>query len=123
MRSCLLVSASLRIVEVDYRPTVVQSNVIVRMCVLFSEDEAVTAAAVSAPETEEKGVVKGAQDDARPKAKPKGTFTSLLTKQSMHRKGSSGKGPAVKGRAPFIHPCAHRMQRHHLPWTVLVVDY
>ena len=64
---------------------------------LSEEDEAITAAAAAAPEVHEEGAAKKAQHDIKPKAKQKGTFSSLLSKQNMHRKGSSGKAPGVKG--------------------------
>ncbi|CAL5219777.1 g1681 [Coccomyxa viridis] len=61
------------------------------------DDEEAKAAAAAAPQENRVEVPKDPQPDSKPKAKQKGTFSSLLSKQNMHRKGSSGKSSAVKG--------------------------
>ena len=66
------------------------------MCLSEVEEDVIAAAA--APEAAKDEVAKDTKLDARPKAKQKGTFSSLgLQKQTAHRKGSSGKSGAVKG--------------------------
>ena len=67
---------------------------------LSEDDEEAKDGAAAAPPEDKSEVVKDTQPDTKPKAKQKGTFSSLLSKQNMHRKGSSGKSPAVKGEKP-----------------------
>lgn len=68
---------------------------------LSEDDEEAKAAAAAAPQENRVEVPKDPQPDSKPKAKQKGTFSSLLSKQNMHRKGSSGKSSAVKGEKPL----------------------
>lgn len=68
----------------------------------FSEEdeEAAPAASPGVPEAaaEREGAGRIAKQDARPKAKQKGTFSRLQEKQSPHRTGSSDKSNAQKGK-------------------------
>ena len=76
--------------------------------VFLSEEEKDVPAAAAAPEAAKDEAAKDTKQDARPKAKQKGTFSSLgLQKQTAHRKGSSGKSGAIKG-VPFAMLCSYK---------------
>ncbi len=98
----LLVSACVPIVKISL---LASCAVCESWLVLLSEDDEEPKVAAAAAQREDKTeVAKGPQPDTKPKAKQKGTFSSLLSKQNMHRKGSSSKSLAVKGEMPMTCP-------------------